>query len=720
MDPSSIPRGVVDSLSQRPITVLHVDDDPGFAELVSIYLERESDRIEVLTETSVDDALGTLAETDVDCIVSDHDMPRTNGLEFLETVRERDGDVPFVLFTGRGSEEIASEAISAGVTDYFQKGSDTEQYTVLAHRVENAVRQRRSTREVERGFAAIETAREGISFLDEEGTFLYVNPAYADLYGYDREELVGEHWEILYPDDHVQRVYEQVLPAVPENGHWSGENVQVRKSGERIVVDHALSYADSGTLLCLVRDVSAERAVERRLERRRRRFDQFVDAVEEYAIFALDTEGFVTSWNSGAARLKGYDREEIVGEHFSVFYPDGKAAIGYPDDLLEDALADGSVEDEGWRVRADGSRFWADVVITAVFDEDGEHRGFLKVTRDETDRLQSTDPDLPEGMLDYALDVLDDVFYLFDREGEIVHAGDRATAVTGYSVEQLRSMSPLELFPPEERPRIEDDIEEAFETGSARVEAPIRTADGHTIPFEFRKRRLTDEDGEVYVAGIGRDITDRKRRERQLINQLDQFEQFGSVLSHDLRTPLNVAQGRLELARESGETEHLEQAESALERLDELIDDLAGVMREGELVNDVGPTDLEEAVRGVWESLDTAGATLTVETDRSVRADEGALRRLVENLFTNALEHGGDHVTVGTSPAGFYVADDGPGIPEGDREQVFEPGRTSKDDGEGFGLASVRQLAVAHGWNVVVTESEDSGARFEITDVDLV
>jgi signal transduction histidine kinase len=103
-----------------------------------------------------------------------------------------------------------------------------------------------------------------------------------------------------------------------------------------------------------------------------------------------------------------------------------------------------------------------------------------------------------------------------------------------------------------------------------------------------------------------------------------------------------------------------------------------------------------------------------------VQADEGALRRLVENLFTNALEHGGDHVTVGTFSHGFYVADDGPGVPEDEREQVFEPGQTSKDDGEGFGLASVRQLAVAHGWNVAVTESEAGGARFEVTDVDLV
>jgi PAS domain S-box-containing protein len=708
--------------AQRAITVLHVDDDPDFSELVSIYLERESRALEVLTETNVDDALERLDDAAVDCIVSDYEMPGRDGLEFLETVRERELDVPFILFTGKGSEEIASDAISAGVTDYLQKERGTDQYTVLAHRVENAVEQHYATREVERGFSAIETAREGIAFLDEEGTFQYVNAAYAEVYGYDREEMVGEHWEILYPEDHVQQIHEDILPSVPENDRWSGESVQQRKNGERLVVDHALTYTDDGTLLCLVQDITEEKEVERSLERERRRFEQFIDAVEVYAIFSLDTEGFVTSWNRGAERLSGYESEEILGRHFSVFYPEAKAEIGYPDELLETALAEGSVQDEGWRVRKDGSRFWAKALITAVFDDDGTHQGFLKVIRDTTERHErARSPDVPKDLLDYALDVLDDVFYLFDPEGNIVRVGEQAT-VTGYSREELLSMSPLELFSPEVRPRVESDIERALETGSATTEAPILTKDGDTVPFEFRKRRIVDDDGNVYVAGIGRDIRDRQRRERRLRRQLAQFDEFASVLSHDLRTPLNVVRGRLELARDSGETDHLEQAEAALDRLDELIGNLAGVMREGELVTDVTAVDLGAASRSAWDALETAGATLAVETDRTIHADEGALTRLLENLLKNAIEHGEGTVTVtvGDLPKGFYVADNGPGIPEAERDDVFEIGTTVKEGEHGVGLASVKQLAVAHGWEISVTESDAGGARFEISDVESV
>lgn len=720
--------------SQRSITVLHVDDDPDFSELVSIYLERESDSLEVVTEETVADALDCLERVDVDCIVSDYEMPGRDGLAFFETAREREFDVPFILFTGKGSEEIASEAISAGVTDYLQKERGTDQYTVLAHRVENAVEQHYATREVERGFSALETAREGIAFLDEEGTFLYVNAAYAEIFGYDRVEMVGEHWEILYPEEHVQQVYEEILPSVPENDRWRGESVQRCKNGDRLVIDHALTYTDDGTLLCLVQDITEQKEVQQTLERERQRFEQFIDAVEVYAIFALDTEGFVTSWNRGAERLKGYERDEILGRHFSVFYPQAKAEMGYPDELLDQALAEGSIEDEGWRVRKDGSRFWGRVLITAVFDDDGTHQGFLKVTRDITEQHErESSPDASKDLLDYALDVLDDVFFLFDPEGNIVRIGEQAT-VTGYSREELLSMSPLALFPPDARPQVESDIQRALETGSATTAAPILTKDGETIPFEFRKRRIVDDDGNVYVAGIGRDIRDRKRRERRLERQLAQFDEFASVLSHDLRTPLSVVRGRLELARDTGETEHLEQAEAALDRLDELIEDLAGVMREGELVSDIDTVDLAAVARSTWDSLETAGGTLVVESKRPIRADEGALTRLLENLLKNAVEHGdtasrtlsedavdGDEevtVTVGDLSGGFYVADDGPGIPGAERENVFDIGNTEKSGGQGVGLASVRQLAVAHGWEISVTESEAGGARFEITDVE--
>ncbi|MFC6938816.1 PAS domain S-box protein [Salinirubellus sp. GCM10025818] len=373
--------------------VLHVDDEPNFCDLVAFYLEREGDSIEVLTEHSAEAGLERLNTERVDCVVSDYDMPGTDGLEFLEAVRSEHPDLPFILFTGKGSEEIASDAISAGVTDYIQKRGGAEQYSVLANRIENTVRRRAVEREIRRGFRAIETAREGISFLDEHGRFIYVNQAYADIYGYDREELIGEYWAVLYPEEDVDRVSEEILPAVPVQGRWTGESVHLTRDGTRLVVDHALAYTEDGTLLCLVRDVTEERETERTLARERERFELFVDAVEEYAIFTLDTEGYVTSWNRGAERLKGYDREEILGEHFSIFYPEERIEAGDHEEFLAEALAEGSVEDRGRRVRKDGSTFRADVVITAVFDEDDRHCGFVKVTRDETDRSREREPE---------------------------------------------------------------------------------------------------------------------------------------------------------------------------------------------------------------------------------------------------------------------------------------------------------------------------------------
>jgi len=722
---SSTTRGFREELAtlnhQRQVRVLHVDDEADFADLVSIYLERENDTLDVVTEPSPEAGLERLETEDIDCIVSDYDMPRTNGLEFLDAVREDHPELPFILFTGKGSEEIASEAISTGATDYIQKEEGTDQYAVLANRIGNVVQRYHAGQEVKRGFHAIETAREGIAFLDEAGTFLYVNPAYAETYGYDREELVGEHWEILYPDEHVSQVYDEILPSVPVESRWSGESIHLDENGNRMVVNHALSYCSEGTLLCFIRDITEQKEMERALEQERQRFELFVDAVEDYAIFSLDTEGFITSWNSGARRLKGYDEDEIVGEHVSVFYPEEKVEEGYPERLLATALDEGSVEDTGWRVRKDGSTFWGNVVITAAFDDDGHHQGFLKVTREMTQEREARRAlEAEKDFLDRALNVLEDIFYVIDSEENIVRVTDRAAEVTGYSRDELLSMAPSDLFPPEERHRIRENIQEAFETGSAAIETRVLTDDGRTVPFDFRTRRVTDAEGNVVLVGIGRDISERKRRERQLERQLNQFEQFGNVLSHDLRTPLTTAQGRLELAQETGDEEHLRQAETALERLDDLIEDLSSVMREGELVGEMTAVELEGCIRSIVESLETDEATVTVEVAGSIQANEEALKRLLENLFRNALEHAGEnvHVTVGPLADGFYIEDDGPGIPEADRERVFEAGYSTKENGDGFGMASVRQLVFAHGWDIVATEGENGGARFEITDVD--
>ena len=189
-------------------TVLHVDDDPQVGELVEMYLERINDYFNVVPKTSAVAALDFLRTEQVDCIVSDYDMPNTDGLEFLELVREQYQGIPFILFTGKGSEEIASEAIASGVTDYMQKGGRSDTYDVLANRIENAVEQHRTEQRFWNALSwyqrLVEQELAGVCII-QDGTFVYVNQKLADIFGYDQSDLIDESPTILTPEGDESR-----------------------------------------------------------------------------------------------------------------------------------------------------------------------------------------------------------------------------------------------------------------------------------------------------------------------------------------------------------------------------------------------------------------------------------------------------------------------------------------------------------------------------------
>ncbi|PSQ49387.1 PAS domain S-box protein [Halobacteriales archaeon SW_7_65_23] len=198
-----VPAAATDDLTE--VRVLHVDDDPEINELTKTFLERVDDDISVVAETSVVTALEHLRADNLefDCIVSDYDMPNTNGLEFLEIVREEHPDLPFILFTGKGSEEIASGAISAGVTDYMQKGSGTEQYEMLANRVRNAAERYRTQRRFWDALSwyrrLVEQSLAGV-FIVQDTELVYVNEHFTEIFGYSRRELVGSSPGVLIGD----------------------------------------------------------------------------------------------------------------------------------------------------------------------------------------------------------------------------------------------------------------------------------------------------------------------------------------------------------------------------------------------------------------------------------------------------------------------------------------------------------------------------------------
>ncbi|MDF9747882.1 hybrid sensor histidine kinase/response regulator [Natrinema salsiterrestre] len=269
-------------------------------------------------------------------------------------------------------------------------------------------------------------------------------------------------------------------------------------------------------------------------------------------------------------------------------------------------------------------------------------------------------------------------------------------------------------------------------------ETPIRSGlylplDNHGIliagsptPAAFDQRDVLLGDILTSNIAIALDQVDRtnqlRDREQELMRQNERLEQFASVISHDLRNPLNVAEGNLELAREEYDSKYLEEISWANERMRTLIDDLLLLAREGDAVTDRKRIELGALIEGCWENVATGDATLTANIDRTIQADESRLKQLFENLYRNAVEHGGENVTVsvGELDDGFYIEDDGPGIPEDDRFEVFEVGYSTSENGTGFGLSIVQDIVTAHDWQIESTAGNDGGARFEITGVEFV
>lgn len=279
--------------------------------------------------------------------------------------------------------------------------------------------------------------------------------------------------------------------------------------------------------------------------------------------------------------------------------------------------------------------------------------------------------------------------------------------------ENLHPEDAQELFEEEEKLLTDED------TDRITVEYRFKHKHGHYRWLHDEQQVSTNEDGQQEVFGAWWDISERKRAEQKLKRRNQQLDKFASVVSHDLRNPLNVAQGRINIARENRESDHLEIAAEAIDRSFDLIDDLLALARGGKDVQDTETIELADFLEDCWETVETPGAEIAIDVESTVEADRSRLRQLFENLFRNSIEHGGEDVTVevGSLSDGFYVADTGPGIPPEKREKVFEEGYSESQDSTGFGLSIVKQIVNAHGWDVRISEGQEGGARFEITGV---
>jgi PAS domain S-box-containing protein len=468
-----------------------------------------------------------------------------------------------------------------------------------------------------------------------------------------------------------------------------------------------------------------------------------VDSVRDYAIFVLDPAGHVLTWNAGAERIKGYRPEEIIGEHFSRFYTQPDLDRRHPEEELRIAKAEGRYEEEGWRVRRDGTRFWANVVITALW-EDGELVGFGKVTRDLTERRAAEQAlerfrRLVSGVTDYAI-------FLLDGTGHVATWNAGAERIKGYTAEEIvgEHFSRFYTQADKDREHPQDELRIAAAEGKYEEEGWRVRKDGTRFWANVLITALYGEHGELEgFAKVTRDLTERRAAAESLQTAHAELEQaneelriFSSAAAHDLREPLRTVQGFGELLVRRHADELSPQARRLLDqmignvgRMQELIDALLAFARSGvrELVVEtvaVRPA-VRRVVAGLTAAVDDRHADVVddVPEGAEVRADRAMLEVVLQNLLENALKFAGEDAPrvriTGERRDGAWrvsVSDNGIGIAPKDQAVVFEPFRRLHGrleyGGSGLGLATCRRALERQGGVLGLDSEPGVGSTF--------
>jgi PAS domain S-box-containing protein len=607
----------------------------------------------------------------------------------------------------------------------------------------------------------VESADEALwMFRADWSEVLYLNSAYEEIYGQSIDELEADPTAVLeavHPDDRPE-----AQAAMEELAAGRSADLEIRVNAEegfgrwvwieaQPVYRNGEQYAIAG----FSRDVTERK-------RRQRRFEAIFNQTFQFTGL-MEPDGTLIEANNAALEFGGIDREDVIGrEVWEAYWFRISEETQRRAKADVERAADGEFVRHELEVQGDDDTAIIDFSIRPVTDEDGDVTLLVPEGRNITDQKRYEER---------VVALHETTRRLFRAETK-TEAADIATAAArnllGLPVNSILLYAADEnvLTPvasTEEAEALFGDIPpmkpgdslawESYTSGEARTYDDVSTVEGRqndetqmrselilpvgdhgvfiagsTVPGEFDEQveslaKLLATNLEAAFDGIERQ-RDLEERQAELRRQNERLDEFASVVSHDLRNPLTVAKGRLELVEmadeEENADEHVAAATDALDRMGALIEDLLELARAGETVDELEPVSLADHAERCWQNVETDGATLTVDDDATVLADESRFAQLLENLFRNSIDHSDAGVTVrlGTLDEGFYVADDGAGIPLGDRESVFEAGYTTADDGTGFGLSIVQKIAESQGWTVAITESEDGGARFEFTGVE--
>jgi PAS domain S-box-containing protein len=745
-------------------SVVVIDDSAEVRTLVTTHLGL-SGRLQVVGEGSDGThAIGLAYQHQPDLMLLDMSMPTMDGLEALPGILSLSPDTRVVVFTGFEEEGLAREAMRLGAAAFLEKSSSLDNLVeVLLGALSavddeplaspeqtsvpdtDAVEERAVLDEhLERFREVFDEAAIGMATLTLTGGIVRANRALGRVVGRQHTELVGVDYATLM-SGHGD-LLDQALRHVEDQGQdvLEVEHPLTGRGHRRALATLAPVRDSSGQALYVflqLQDITQQRKAQEELRRSEERFRLLVEAVEDYAIFMLDPDGIVASWNAGAQRTKGYRAEEIIGRHFRVFYPPEVQDSRHPERELEVAIRDGHYSEEGWRVRKDGSRFWAHVLITALFDDAGNHVGFSKVTRDNTPNREAQEALrqseerfrlLVDAVRDYAI-------FMLDPDGIIVSWNAGAERAKGYTATEIVGQHFRVFYPAEQvaARHPEHELEVALRDGQYAEEGWRVRKDGSTFWADVVITAIFNDVGtHLGFAKITRDTTERRRAQQeqeraaeslsdangvleelnlQLRRAAADQSQFLAVTAHELRTPVAVLGGSAEtLARhwqnlpETDRLTLLDGMTSSADRLRRLLSDLLTASRidASSLRLEPVPVALEPVVSRAVTALKSKHGDVEVAVEGhdalTVLADPSRLAQILDNLLDNAAHHGRAPIHVAVDADGqmarLRVRDSGDGVSPDVRPHLF--GRFATGDeisGTGLGLFIVRELARAHG-----------------------
>jgi PAS domain S-box-containing protein len=679
---------------------------------------------------------------DADCVVSLR-PPDADEFDVVASVRDHDRSLPVLVVTPDDAD--AAAALSAGAADVLLAEVENPPAALLATRIERLVAKDRDVdrREADGSAAA---AGDGLAVLDPRGTFESVNESYAALYGYEPADLVGESWQVIYPDVEVDRIYDTILPVVEDRGEWRGESLAQRADRSTFKQEFAVTRLDDGRYVVIARDVSDRVALRRTLQDLQDLTNELLRATDLESITDLVFEAASDVLGLPAVIVLLYDEDADVLRLKAVSAMMEQAIETVPDEWPKDTIT--------WEAFERGETLVYDQIAdtdttlsiqrpgTGAFIPLGEY-GILVVGNPSSNRLDDETLDLADSLAAAAeaavgrvkreqdlraeqaftesvLDALPDVFYVLDPDGSLRRWNERLPAVTVYGESELDGMSLLEMIHPDDRVTVRRAIDRAVhEAVTVTSEARIVTAIGDRAIYEFTATPLTDDAGEVVgIAGTAREVTERKLREQRLTV-------LARVLRHNVRNQMTVVQGRaerLQAREESGpDVAAINEAATDLVTLSDKARRVEAALRES---TSMGLFDVPDVVRTTLSALSREFPDANMELDApdalEAHTTEG-LTFAVEELVRNGIIHN-EHETPTVRVAieleqsdddydlvAITVDDDGPGMPETEQPALTASHETDLDHATGLGLWLVNWVTTAAGGSLTCEESEALG-----------